>query len=97
MSRVRELKIGASNLLVPNRIVIRMDSFENEVGIIALPRYEEDLDKTRAVYVYKRDLPELILGLFEFFMQFANEIEIATLFTSISKKYTKRMNPKGDE
>jgi len=97
MSHWRELKIKASNILVKNNLVLRLDSFGREVGILVKPEDEKDTEHWKAIYIYRRDFPKFIVEVFKFFMEISEPIEIAALFTELANEYMDLMRAKGVE
>jgi len=97
MSQVKELEIKALNILVKNNILLRLDSFGREVGILVKPEDVEDRENWRAIYVYRKDFPKLIIEMFKFFMEISSTKEITALFTELNNEYVSLMRVKGVE
>ena len=75
--------IFATNFLsCKPKIVLRRDSFDSEVGILA-----GDL----AIYVKKEDFPKLISKMLEFYLGFADTLSAALLLNKIHMLYFKKI------
>ena len=75
--------VFASNFLSHRpRILLRLDDFGREVGIIA-----ENL----AIYVKKEDFSKLISKMLEFYLNFASTVDIALLLNKIHMLYFKKI------
>ena len=75
--------IFATNFLsCKPKIVLRRDSFDSEVGILA-----GDL----AIYVKKEDFSKLISKMLEFYLNFASTVDIALLLNKIHMLYFKKV------
>ena len=82
--------IFATNFLsYKPKIVLRRDSFDSEVGILA-----GDL----AIYVKKEDFSKLISKMLEFYLGFADTLSAALLLNKIHMLYFKKIKElRGDE
>jgi len=95
MERVKELKIKASNVLVPNNILLRQDAFGREIGILVKPEDESDEEHWKAIYIYKSDLSEFIKELFKFFLEISKTAESVLLYGELTNAYIEHMKKTG--